>query len=230
MPILLCNKIGEWEFFDQEHTKWLPQIVNWEWTRVIKIELSPPIIDSIKNNRHVCIKNVNPLFSEHHLIDLLFIMDCGVRSSVIYLLKEQVGLYHINSWHIFDATKKSSAMLFLSKSLCLVLSRSSLPLIHGKLTRTINKVKLVHLYFCCATVCTENAWCLKLGYFFKLYVFSNLIFECLPQRVSRGWFKLHVVSLLDNLYYILFGFFDGFLNLRICLRISNSVPNTNWVT
>lgn len=127
MPILLCNKIGEREFFDQEHTKWLPQIVNWEWTRVIKIELSPLIIDSIKNNRNVCIKNVNPLFSEHHLIDLLFIMDCGVRSSVIYLLKEQVGLYHINSSHIFTATKKSSAMLFLSKSLCLVLSRSSLP-------------------------------------------------------------------------------------------------------
>lgn len=62
-----------------------------------KIELSPPTIDSVKNNRHVCIKNANPLSSEHHLIDLLFIMDCGVRSSVIYLLKEQVGLHHINS-------------------------------------------------------------------------------------------------------------------------------------
>lgn len=133
MPILLCNKIREWEFLTRNTPSGCHRLSTESERGLSKIELSPPTIDSIKNNRHVCIKHVNPLFSKHHSIDLLFIMDCGVRSSVIYLLKEQVGLYHINSRHIFTATKKSSsAMLFLSKSLCLVLSRSSLPSIHGK--------------------------------------------------------------------------------------------------
>lgn len=57
-----------------------------------------------------------------------------------------------------------------------------------------------------------------------------MILESLPQRVSRSGLQFHVVSLLYDLYYVFFGFFDRLLDLQVRLGIGDRVPDTYAVT